>query len=122
MRTLTHILLLALCGLFVSCKKPPGLAGNYEASRSYGTERLVLLTNGTYLQTFVTPTAAHTNSGSWQFFPAAQQVVLTNALIFDDGKGNPAPVVATNDWTLGVTNISWILLLEDRQAQPFSKY
>ena len=124
MRTLTYIILVVLCGILVSCKKQEWskLTGNYEASRGYGSETLVLLTNGTYLQTFITRTTAHTNTGTWQFLPATQKVVLTNALIFDDGKGNPATMVVTNDWTLSLTNLAGILLLEDRQAQPFSKY
>jgi hypothetical protein len=123
MRVWAYITCVVLCGFLVSCKKQPAskIPGHYFASRAYGDETLDLLTNVTYLQVFTTRTTTRTNSGTWQFLPATRTVVLTNALIFDDGKGNPATTVVTNDWTLSLTNIAWIIMLEDRQAQPFSK-
>lgn len=123
MRALAYITLLAFCGLLTSCNKQPAskIPGHYFASRAYGDETLDLRTNGTYLQIFTSRATARTNSGTWQFLPLMGAVVLTNALIFDDGKGSPAPTVVTNDWTLALTNIAWIIMLEDRQAQPFSK-
>ena len=123
MRVSAYITFLALCSFLVSCKKPPAskIPGHYFSSRAYADETIDFLTNGTYLHVFTSRTMARTNSGTWAFFPATGTVVLTNALIFDDGKGNPATTVVTNDWTLNLTNIAWIIMLEDRQAQPFSK-
>jgi hypothetical protein len=126
MRILAHVALFFVCGLLASCKKPQAsdLPGHYFASRNYGDETLDLSTNGTYVQVFetrTTPPARRTNSGAWQFLAATRTVILSNALSFDDGKGNPATTVVTNDWTLNLTNILSIIMLEDRQAQPFSK-
>jgi hypothetical protein len=87
----------------------------------YGDEMLDLKADGTYLEVLTTRTTSRTNSGTWQFQPIPRIVVLKSALIFDDGFGKPAAMIVTNDWTLNLTNILSIIMLDDQQAQPFSK-
>src|SRR5574341_1219955 len=82
---ITAIALFAVT-ILSSCKSKISeneIVGNYEAHFPYGTEKLELHNDGTYLQTVIVNrgTVAKTNRGKWEFDEEYFDVTLYDALI-----------------------------------------
>jgi hypothetical protein len=62
--------------------------GSYVAPYSYGTERITLNRDGTFLQTVEMHNGSTASAkGTWEFAPNPSYVTLHGALIVDDGFG-----------------------------------
>jgi hypothetical protein len=94
----------AACG---SPASTPEIAGTYEAKYEFGTERLVLRSDGSYEQLLViASTGAKTeNTGKWEFDLGRNLVLIYRPLLFDDNLGKLNPAYATpadGSWNLDV--------------------
>jgi hypothetical protein len=98
------LVLAILVGWFVIFRPVPrsDLTGTYLCSYPYGTETLVLQSDGHYSQLVgVAGSPAISHSGSWHL-NAHHQVVLEDALIVDNGFASPATRPVVSNWILDV--------------------
>jgi hypothetical protein len=98
------LFLAIMIGLVVRFHAVPksDLEGTYLCSYPFGTETLVLQSNGAYSQVMnYTRLGSTSHSGSWHL-NSRHQVVLEDALLVDSGFGSPATHPVISNWILDV--------------------
>jgi hypothetical protein len=88
--------------LLLACAQTPSaneLVGDYTIDYSYGREKLVLRSSGSYDQAFVAKDGRSMhNTGSWEI--NRRELLLRNAMDVDDGFGNFGDPSIRMDWLL----------------------
>jgi hypothetical protein len=103
--TVSSVLVLVIllgCFLIFRPVSRADLIGSYRCSYPYGTETLLLQPDGRYAQSVSmagSPPTSH--SGSWHL-SQGHQVVLQDALVIDNGFGNPSTRPVISNWILDV--------------------
>lgn len=81
------------------------LVGKYVIKYAHGSETLHLGEDGKFVQIYASADSGQskTNSGSWKPDGRSRRVVLTEAVLFDDGRGRRPDTLERTVWSLAVT-------------------